>query len=79
MRLSEEVTVGAMVGLLPPTAGPLMLIAKVLAVTAGALIGMARTPSAGALPPAAEALVQAALAVTARTPQARMLLVVIAG
>ncbi|MFF3670756.1 hypothetical protein [Microtetraspora malaysiensis] len=67
-----------MVGMLPPTAGPLMLIAKVLAVTAGVLVGMARTQLDGALPPTADALVQATLAVTARTPQARMLPVVIA-
>ncbi|WP_433226129.1 hypothetical protein [Microtetraspora malaysiensis] len=54
-------------------AGASAVMARPLVVTAGALIGMARTLSAGA-----EALVQAALAVTARTPQARMLLVVIA-
>ncbi|WP_433422634.1 hypothetical protein ACQP1V_13530 [Microtetraspora malaysiensis] len=49
------------------------VMGRPLVVTAGALVKMARTLSAGA-----EALVQAALAVTARTPRARMLLVVTA-
>ncbi|WP_433217306.1 hypothetical protein [Microtetraspora malaysiensis] len=55
------------------------MMVQPLVVTAGALVGMARTQLAGALPPTAEALVRAVLAVTARTVLARMLLVVIAG
>ncbi|WP_433411981.1 hypothetical protein ACQP1V_24210 [Microtetraspora malaysiensis] len=87
VRVGVAVT-GGPVAMLPPMAGALMtgalaraskVTARPLVVTAGALVGMARTQLAGALPPTADALVQAALAVTARTPQARMLLVVIAG
>ncbi|WP_067143186.1 hypothetical protein [Microtetraspora malaysiensis] len=72
----------------PPMAGALMtgalaraskVMARPLVVTAGALVRVARTQLAGTLPPTAETLVQAVLSVTARTPQARMLLVVIAG
>ncbi|WP_433225747.1 hypothetical protein [Microtetraspora malaysiensis] len=58
---------GGPVGMLPPMAGTLVLIAKVLVVMAGAP------------PPTAETLMQAALAVAARLVLARMLLVVIAG
>ncbi|WP_433413294.1 hypothetical protein ACQP1V_29445 [Microtetraspora malaysiensis] len=54
-------------------------MARPLVVLARALVGMARTLSAGALPPTAETLVQAVLAMTARMVRARMLLVVIAG
>ncbi|WP_433224547.1 hypothetical protein [Microtetraspora malaysiensis] len=79
---------GGPVAMLPPMAGMLMtgalarasrVMARPLVVIAGALVGMAGTQLAGALPPTAETLVQATLPVTARTPQARMLLVVIAG
>ncbi|WP_285705397.1 hypothetical protein [Microtetraspora sp. NBRC 16547] len=55
------------------------VMARPLVVTAGALVGMARTLLAGVLPPTAETLMDATPAVTARTPQVRMLLVVIAG
>ncbi len=53
-----------------------------MAVTGGPvamLPPMARALMTGAMPPAGETLVQAALTVTARTVRARMLLVVIAG
>ncbi|WP_433217696.1 hypothetical protein [Microtetraspora malaysiensis] len=60
------------------------MMVRPLVVIAGAMVGMARAQLAGAqlagaLPPTAETLVQAALPVTTRTPQARMLLVAIAG
>ncbi|GLW99078.1 hypothetical protein Misp02_31650 [Microtetraspora sp. NBRC 16547] len=77
--LTDDAVAGGPVGMLAPMAGPLLLIAKVLAVIAEALVGMARTLSAGALPPTAETLMDATPAVAARTPQVRMLLGVIAG
>ncbi|WP_433346473.1 hypothetical protein ACQP25_27255 [Microtetraspora malaysiensis] len=52
-------------------------MARPLVMIAGALVGMARTLSARALPPTAEMLMQAALAVMGRTVRARMLLVVV--
>ncbi|WP_067131492.1 hypothetical protein [Microtetraspora malaysiensis] len=75
---------GGPVAMPPPMAGALMagvsvMLARPLVVAAGALVGIARTLLDGALPPTAETLVQAALPVMGRTPQARMLLVVIAG
>ncbi|MFF3666133.1 hypothetical protein [Microtetraspora malaysiensis] len=74
---------GGSVAMPPPMAGALMagvsvMLARPLVVTAWALVGMTRTRLDGAPPPTAETLMQAALAVTARTPQARMLLVVTA-
>ncbi|WP_433412080.1 hypothetical protein ACQP1V_24510 [Microtetraspora malaysiensis] len=71
------VVTGGPVAMPPPMAGALM--AGVSVMLARPLVGMARTLLAEALPPTAERLVQAALAVMARTVRARMLLVVIAG
>ncbi|MFF3671720.1 hypothetical protein [Microtetraspora malaysiensis] len=83
VRVGVAVTGGPVV-MLPPMAGALMagvsvMLARPLVVTAGALVGMARTLLAGALPPTAETLVQAVLAVMGRMVRAGMLLVVIAG
>ncbi|MGI5491526.1 hypothetical protein [Microtetraspora malaysiensis] len=58
-------------------AGASAVMARLLVVIAGAMVGMARTLSAGALPPTAEMLMQAALAVMARTVRARVLLLVV--
>ncbi|WP_067141457.1 hypothetical protein [Microtetraspora malaysiensis] len=68
--------VGALARASAVMARPLVVTAGVLV---GVLVGVAMTQLAGALPPAGETLVQAALAVAARTVLARMLLVVIAG
>ncbi|WP_433349300.1 hypothetical protein ACQP25_36250 [Microtetraspora malaysiensis] len=57
--------------------GMLSLMARPLVVIAGALVGMAMTLSAGALPPTAETLMVMARAVMARTVRARMLLLVV--
>ncbi|WP_157570445.1 hypothetical protein [Microtetraspora malaysiensis] len=71
---------GGPVAMPPPMAGALMtgvsvMLTRPLVVTAGALVGMTRTQLTGALPPTADALVQAVLG---RTVRARPL-VVIAG
>ncbi|MFF3668327.1 hypothetical protein [Microtetraspora malaysiensis] len=55
------------------------VMARPLVVTAGALVGVARTLLAGALPPTAETLTARASAVMGRTVRAGTLLVVIAG
>ncbi|MGI5489448.1 hypothetical protein [Microtetraspora malaysiensis] len=70
--------IGGPVAMLPPMAGASALMGGMLVVIAGALVGMARTPSAGALPPTAETLMGRASEVTAGTVRAGMLLVIAA-